>query len=111
MNESAYVVVERNTIWEGEAASEPYEVGWAKEAIVFIQCLDETDTGNRLKARMQISPDGVRWCDEGSTLPLSLKPGEVSFARIQNFGGWLRVIASLPDGVRMPILVSMHLKA
>ena len=32
-------VVERNVTWEGAFATEPYEAGWAAEALIFIRVL------------------------------------------------------------------------
>jgi hypothetical protein len=32
-------VVCRNETWQGQAATEPYECGWAKEAIIFVRAL------------------------------------------------------------------------
>ncbi len=111
IRESAYIVVERNTIWEGEAASEPYEVGWAKEAILYFQVLDGKAAATTTQLRVQLSPDGVRWCDEGTVIDLPTVPGQVAFARVSHFGGWLRLAASIADGVRLPVLISAHLKA
>ena len=37
---NATAVVARNETWTGKSASEPYECGWAREAIVFLRALD-----------------------------------------------------------------------
>jgi hypothetical protein len=110
VNESVHVVIERNTTWEGEAASEPYEVGWAKEAIVFLEVLETVSLSEAHIVSLQISPDGIRWCDEGSVLHLPTCPGEVAYVRAQHFGGWLRVATSMPSGISARVMVSMHLK-
>lgn len=111
MRESAHVVVERNTIWEGEAASEPYEVGWATEAIFFLQVLEPRKPAELVRAKVQLSPDGIHWCDEGSTLELPTSPDVISHVRVAHFGGWLRLAAPLTTGESAKVLVSLHLKA
>ncbi|MBJ3786474.1 hypothetical protein [Devosia sediminis] len=111
MRESAHIVVDRNVTWQGEAASEPYEVGWGKEAILFLQVLAPAPHAEPAKVRVQISPDGIHWCDEGTTLDLPSSPGDVSHARVAHFGGWLRLATSMKDGHSARVLVSLHLKA
>ena len=39
--ENLTAVVARNESWTGASATEPYEAGWAKEAIVFVRALKE----------------------------------------------------------------------
>ena len=58
-------VLERNTRITGALTTEPYEVGWATEARVFVRAL-ELSSGAVLTVRPRISPDGLFWCDEGS---------------------------------------------
>lgn len=110
MRESAHIVVERNTTWEGEAASEPYEVGWAKEAIVFLQVLAPAEHLDPAQVRVQLSPDGIHWCDEGTNFDLPSSPNDMAHARVTHFGGWLRLAASMSKGQSARILVSLHLK-
>ena len=40
LRRSYTAVVERNTLWQGEFATEPYEAAWATEAIFFVRALD-----------------------------------------------------------------------
>ncbi|GLQ09875.1 hypothetical protein GCM10007913_18070 [Devosia yakushimensis] len=110
MRESAHIVVERNTTWEGEAASEPYEVGWAKEAILFVQVLAPAEHQYPAQVRVQLSPDGIHWCDEGTRFDLPSSPGDVVCARVAHFGGWLRLAVSMKKSVSTRVLVSLHLK-
>lgn len=109
IRESAHIVVERNTIWKGEASSEPYEVGWAKEAVLFVQVLAPVEHQEPPQVRVQLSPDGIRWCDEGTRFALPSSPDEVAHARVANFGGWLRLAVSMEDRSAR-VLVSLHLK-
>jgi len=81
-------VVERNVEWNGTFTSEPYEAGWASEAIFFIRTLQ--GSGQGVVANVQITPDGMHWCDEGATITLPVE-GETTFCKVSHFGGWLRL--------------------
>jgi len=83
------VVLDRLMTFEGILNSEPYEAGWADEVIGFVR-VHEIEKDARLKAKLQISPDGIQWVDEGSFLEVRGKEC-VSFLRTTNFGGWLRL--------------------
>lgn len=108
--ENLTAVVARNETWTGTSATEPYEGGWAKEAIVFVRALKEP-IGPLPRARMQISADGMHWCDEGSEFDLPATKDAVTFQRIRHFGNFLRVAATLPAGSQLTVLVTLHLKA
>lgn len=110
LRESHTAVVARNEPWSGSAASEPYEAGWAREAIVWFRALDLDGRLDGVIARVQISPDGMRWVDEGATLTLPGKVGDVAFAKVREFGNWLRLAVDLPHGVTVKPLVTITLK-
>jgi hypothetical protein len=121
MRRSYTAVVERGEPLQGRFATEPYEAGWATEALVFVRVL-EAPAGARVRARVQISPDGMHWADEGTTLPEVTGPGTSGgstdgaagpdagpdgsadgmsvpvFARVREFGNWLRVAGSVTPG-------------
>lgn len=99
-------VVERNVLIDGRFESEPYECGWATEAILFARVLsgDLSD----VVFKVQISPDGMRWCDEGSILKLPACEG-TSFVKIRHFGNWLRV-AGTSNGKSGKLILTLHLK-
>ncbi|MBO1078062.1 hypothetical protein [Roseomonas haemaphysalidis] len=103
-------VVCRNEHWTGACATEPYECGWAREAIVFVRALKAPLLPPGTVARVQISPDGMHWTDEGTTLALPQAAQELRFARVTHFGGWLRLVAELPEGAGITLLVTLHLK-
>jgi hypothetical protein len=107
LRRSFTATVTRNELWEGEAATEPYEASWATEAIFFVRALEAS--GHAGRARIQISPDGIHWCDEGTLLPLPTAPG-LTFCRIRHFGGWLRAVGNLPDGASLKVIVYLVLK-
>ncbi len=108
--ENLTAIVARNEIWTGESATEPYEAGWAKEAIVFVRAL-KPPKGSLPKARIEISADGMHWAPEGSEFALPATENAVTFQRVAHFGNFLRVAASLPAGAEITVLVSMHFKA
>jgi len=108
--ENLTAVVARNETWMGTSATEPYEAGWAKEAIIFVRALKEP-VGPLPKARVEISADGMHWCAEGSEFDLPSAKDAVTFQRLSHFGNFLRVAADLPEGSEMTVLVTFHLKA
>ncbi len=110
LRESHTAVVGRNEIWEGSAASEPYEAGWALEAIVWLRVLAVEGPTANVEARAQISPDGIHWVDEGTRFAISAVKDGLTFARVSHFGNWLRVATDLPAGMKLTMLVSITVK-
>lgn len=96
LNQSYTAVIERAQPLSGEFESEPYEAGWAREALVFLKVREGLSDGGEIQARIQISPDGIDWVDEGAVLP-AVRDGELSFAKVTNFGNWLRVAGQVDD--------------
>lgn len=117
MRQSHTAVVERNQLWEGDFVTEPYEAGWSHEAIFFVRMLRvEAANSSSLIAvelKVQISPDGIHWCDEGSRMNVDVQQhtfDEPSFVRVSHYGGWLRLAGTVKDG-RVWALVHLALKA
>lgn len=108
--ENLTAVVARNETWSGQAATEPYECGWAREAIVFVRAL-KPPKGYLPKARIEISADGMHWAPEGSSFDLPAAQDAVTFQRVAHFGAFLRVAAELPASAEITVLVTLHLKA
>jgi hypothetical protein len=108
--ENITAVVARNELWSGQAASEPYEAGWAREAIFFIRALQEAK-GEQPALRVEISPDGIFWVPEGTEGPMPAGKDGVTALRVLHFGNWLRVAADFPPGAEATVLVAVHLKA
>lgn len=109
MQESHTAVIERNVTWQGLFTTEPYETAWASEAIFFVRALAAEKLSPAISARVQISPDGMHWCDEGSTLLLPTSEGVV-FGRVRHFGGWLRLVGEVPAGASVTVMVYLVLK-
>ena len=109
MRESITAVIARGDTWSGVVASEPYDVAWAGEAVIFLRSLGAEGMPEVARAWVQISPDGIRWVDEGSMLAVP-KVDEISSVRIRNFGTYLRVMTVLPEGASFKALLTVSLK-
>jgi len=96
--------------WTGPFATPALAVGDVTELIVFVTALDANGQV-AVPARLQISPDGQHWVDEGTSFTLPYRPGEVTFARARHFGAWLRVIGVLPAGALLRVAVAVACKA
>ncbi|MGR3393535.1 hypothetical protein [Pseudooceanicola nanhaiensis] len=108
--ENVTAVVARNETWSGDSATEPYEAGWAREAIIFVRALKQPQ-GQQPEAVVELSPDGIHWIAEGTTLSMPREKDAVSAARIAHFGNWLRLRASFDEIAEATVLVTVHLKA
>lgn len=84
------VVLDRLTRFDKKIESEPYECGWADEAIAFLR-VEEIEEGADFRMKLQISPDGIVWVDEGTEKAGINKEG-IYFMKTTNFGGWLRLV-------------------
>jgi hypothetical protein len=111
LRESNTVIVERNWTWSGSFETEPNECAWASEAIYFIRALAVENFAVVAAARVQISPDGIHWCDEGTTIELPTQTDQVMFARVSHFGGWLRLVGELPPDTKITVIAYLTLKA
>jgi hypothetical protein len=90
-------VLERFGSFSADFATEPYEAGWADEAIFFIRVDAVEGTNPTLSGQVQVSPDGIRWVDEGTPLPDVSQAG-VTFTRVRHFGNWLRLACRVSGG-------------
>ena len=103
-------VIARGELWQGSVQTEPYEAAWASEAVFFVRVLEATGRGKAI-AMVQISPDGMHWVDEGGELSIHAKAGHLSFSRVANFGGWLRLSVEVPPSVGITVVATLALKA
>lgn len=102
-------VVERNQRWQGHFETEPWEAAWASEGIFFIRALSDGAPAGQT-ARVQISPDGMHWADEGTEIDLPTTVDQITFGRISHFGGWLRLTGDLPESAGAKVIVYLSLK-
>lgn len=109
MLESQTAVVERNTVFEADFATEPHEVAWAREARWFVNVLEHD--GAPLTFSTQISPDGLNWIDTYDEAITTDGTGIISWPA-REFGHWLRVRASYGgDDGRVKVRIYLVLKS
>ncbi|CAN5385955.1 hypothetical protein BH10ACT7_BH10ACT7_00040 [soil metagenome] len=108
MRSAHTVVLERNTPIVGTFHTEPYEVGWATEAIWYVDALDPLDAEWTLV--VEISPDGLRWCAlDDSSHPLA--SSGLTAIRVTHFGTWLRIgLTPSVAAATARLLVTLSLK-
>lgn len=104
-------VIERREPFQGAFAVQPHEAAWATEAIYFvrIEAVEGSGATGTVRVHAQLSVDGTRWLDEGSSLDLAAEPGD-AFLRLRHFGGWLRLRGEMDDDVRCTLTVHLALK-
>ena len=112
MIRNAYTaVIARGDLWEAQVFTEPYEAAWAAEAVFFVHVMEATSgAGAVAVARVQISPDGIRWVDEGAVMDIAARAESLAFARVSNFGGWLRLAIDVPAGIGIKVVATLALK-
>lgn len=110
MRRSHTAVIERSATFDESFATEPYECAWASEARWFIRVLDLDGDNAFLRASVQVSPDGLFWCDEGTAFPDIREPGLYSVP-VREFGGWLRLNCAI-SGAKpaIKLMISLALK-
>lgn len=67
---------------------EPYEAGWAREALAFVCIHERSEPGGQLRAVLETSPDGLRWTPAAEAA-WSTDPG-AHRVTVSGFGNWLR---------------------
>ncbi|MFE7509159.1 hypothetical protein [Promicromonospora sp. NPDC057488] len=99
-------VIELRQPFDHAIETHPYECGWADEAIFFVE-LHDPEPGTGVELRVQVSPDGIRWVDEGTVLATT----STTFARVSHFGGFLRLAGTArhADGGAASATVSVRL--
>ncbi|MCO6042308.1 hypothetical protein NG895_00170 [Aeoliella sp. ICT_H6.2] len=110
MRHSITAALERHRDYTQSFATEPYECAWATEAIFFIRVQELEGENPALQARVQVSPDGIHWADEGTEFQRIDQLG-VSFVRVTHFGGWLRLEGSVEgEQARFNVNINLVLK-
>ncbi len=97
-------IVERNREFNGNFVTEPYEVGWASELIVFVRLLEGDSSG---KVYVEISPDGIHWCKEGTSWKLTDESDGITFCKLSNFGNWVRLSGEANGSFKCTVVYSM----
>lgn len=81
----------------GAFATEPYEAGWADEALAMIYMREMAGPAPELALRAQISVDGARWFDHPAPALRIEKTGGYSLPLTQ-FGNWIRLAGEISGG-------------
>lgn len=103
-------VLEKNETYTSSFETEPYETGWAREALWFVRVLDRRGSDVRLRVHAQISPDGLIWCDKGDP-PLEISGEGLGPLPLRDFGNWLRLRVELEgEDPSVKVLVYLVLK-
>lgn len=109
MQTSSTSVIERRVLFSATLNTHPFEVGWAREAVYFIQLKGNEATD--VSVETQVSPDGIHWLGFGS--PVLHRSGEPMsmMSHVGGFGSWLRIVLT-PRGAcpEMEALVHLTLK-
>ncbi|HRY27059.1 MAG: hypothetical protein H6852_14815 [Geminicoccaceae bacterium] len=109
LRESTTAVVIRGEHVTDGFTSEPYEAGWAIEAVLFLRLLaPPVRPGGMI--RLELSADGFNWATDGEPVALPKAEGEVVFRRIGHFGNWLRLRLEMAEGSTVQLLATLHLK-
>ncbi len=111
LREAHTAIISQGDLWAGNVATEPFEAPWAAEAVVFLRLLDGTTAPTGIEVRLQISPDGMHWVDEGTRMALPAAGDEVTFARLAHFGQYIRLAATLPADSTCRVLATLSLKS
>jgi len=109
MLQSQTAVLERNTVFSGDFATEPFEVAWAREARWYLQILERTGSP-KVGLVTQVSPDGLNWVDlDGSAVQAG--SGPLTTWPVSEFGHWLRVRGSVSEGASVKVRIYLALKS
>lgn len=109
--ESYTAVIARGEDWIDGSTTEPYEASWAREAIIMVRTLETGTLAAGARALVQVSLDGMRWVDEGTSLDIRPDVDGISMARLSHFGHYLRLRAELPGTMTGFVLATLSLKA
>lgn len=115
LRQSFTAVLERNSTFEADFTTEPYEAGWASEARWFVRILHSSGSHTELTLTPQISPDGMIWCDAESP-PMRIRPGQDKAPLLYslgqtNFGHWLRLNGELSgEAASITVIIYLALK-
>lgn len=90
MKHSFTAVISKNVRLTTGFETEPYEAPWASELRVFVNVIELSGDQARWVLKLQISPDGLNWCDHEAA-PITVDSSGVFSVGIHNFGQWLRI--------------------
>ena len=110
LRESQTAVVARNERWSGKAATEPYEAGWAREAVIFVRALKDAKGSPGSSARRNLARRHALGSGRNALCAADEAGRDRRSRASKHFGNWLRIAAELPAGAELTVLVTLHLK-
>lgn len=90
MQQTNTSVLARRVVIDADFATLPYEAGWAREAVVFVQAEGPHPP---LTLATEVSPDGVSWVRRGPEVTLAPEESLADLP-LTVFGNWLRLVVS-----------------
>lgn len=107
MQQTNTSVLARRIRIRGDHVTLPYEVGWAREAVFFVQA---EGPHPRLTIHAEVSPDGISWVRRDAVAVLE-SAESIAELPMTVFGNWLRLSVSgaTPDAAAR-ILVHLNAK-
>lgn len=87
MQQTNTSVLARRVTIDGDFATAPYEAGWAREVVVFVQVEGDHPA---LTLTTEISPDGITWLRRGPEVVLA-EDAVIADLALTTFGNWVRV--------------------
>lgn len=85
------------SLHNGSFTLEPYEAGWASEAIAMIYIREFYGPAPSLRVQAQISVDGVRWIDHHAARD-DINAAQGYALLVEHFGNWLRLAGEVMGG-------------
>ena len=110
LRHSYTATVERNVLWQGGFASEPYEAAWASEAIFFLRALEVVAENSAAAPASKSPPTASIGPTRAHASTCQPEKDQVTFCKVAHFGGFLRLAGTLAPGKSIKVLVSLALK-
>ncbi|MGL9774321.1 MAG: hypothetical protein ACR5LG_11505 [Sodalis sp. (in: enterobacteria)] len=107
MKEFYSSVIELRQPISQQFSSNPYECGWASEALFFLTVHPKIADFDHLVVRPKIFLDGVHWTEAPGDATLISEP-ELTAIALTQFGGWLRLELTLEEAAQKA-MVTLHL--
>ncbi|MBH05480.1 MAG: hypothetical protein CMJ20_04080 [Phycisphaeraceae bacterium] len=110
LRRSHTAVLEKNETYTSNFETEPYEVGWASEAMWFVRITETSGSNVKLRAYGQISPDGLYWSDK-SDQAMEMDDCGQAYLSLRDFGSWLRLRVEIEgDKPSVKLMIVLALK-
>lgn len=87
MQQTNTSVLTRRRVIDADYATPPYEAGWAREAVLFVQA---EGAHPDLVLTTEISPDGIAWIQRGPARTLAAAES-IAELSLTTFGNWVRL--------------------